>query len=355
MLTNTQTKKADFLIIGQGLAGSILANELLDRGCKVVVADNQHVSSSSMVAAGLYNPVVFKRYVESWMAQEVLPVADEKYKQIEKKLNTSFYFKKNIHKIFSSEDEKALWIKKCPELLYLNKEFVNKDKLSSAINNSYGAGEVLQAGFMDVQVFLEEYKKFLVSKDLLKTSKVKYDAIEVKPEGVSWNNINADKIIFCEGHAAISNPFFSWLPFKLTKGELLTIKAENLKTDKIINRGVFVLPLGNDIYKIGATYEWNDLTEETTLRGKNELEEKLKLLIGTSFSVIEHQAGIRPTVTDRRPLIGEHPQHKNVLIFNGFGTKGVMLAPYFSAQLADFLLNDKSINAEADIKRYTTT
>ncbi|HBA65740.1 MAG TPA: FAD-dependent oxidoreductase, partial [Methylococcaceae bacterium] len=54
----------DFLIVGQGLAGSLLAFELIQRNAQVMVVDDGRENASE-VAAGLINPVTGIRLVKS--------------------------------------------------------------------------------------------------------------------------------------------------------------------------------------------------------------------------------------------------------------------------------------------------
>ena len=180
-----------------------------------------------------------------------------------------------------------------------------------------------------------------------------FDSLQIKKDNIQYKSIIAKRIIFCEGYKAIKNPLFNYLPFKLTKGEVVTVKLPGFEKEKVANKGAFVLPLGNDLYKIGATYEWQDLTELPTEKGLLELEDKLKKLVDLPFERLKHEAGIRPTVEDRRPLIGLHPQHSPVVIFNGMGTKGVMLAPFFANQLIRYLEEGEPLDKEVDIERYS--
>lgn len=343
--------KTDYLIVGQGLGGSLMAEELINRGKKIVVVDNSHHLCSSLVAAGLYNPIVFKRFVESWMTDELLPVADEVYSRIEANLKTQFYHKKNIFKIFASEDEKTLWLKKSMESVYMSKNNLEPIQ-TEEIENIHGGGLVLDSGYLGVAEFLISYRNYLKKEGLLIEDRVEKADLKITENSITWKKIEAEKIIFCEGSSYSHNPFFSWLPFKLTKGEVLTIKAPLLNSNYVVNKGVFVLPVGNGLFKVGATYEWQDLSEEITEKGKAELLEKLTKILKIPFEIIEHKAGVRPTVSDRRPLIGIHPEHKAVAVFNGLGTKGVMIAPYFAKHFADHLENNTDLNKEVDINRY---
>ncbi len=346
-----------YIIVGQGLAGTILAQTLLKQGKSVVIIDEQRFSNASRIAAGLYNPVVFKRLVKSWMADELITVMDKFYTDAEQLLNTRFFFQKQIVKPFAEEQEKTLWIKKLEEPIgkYMGKTILT-NFLNNMVHNPLGAAEITKAGNLDTPLFLDAFRKYFRKKNYLIEEKFEYDKLIISGNSVSYKDLIADKIIFCEGYKTIDNPYFNWLPFKLTKGEIITVKIPALGKieggfEKVINKGIYILPLGNDIFKVGATYEWTDLTEKTTQKGKAELIDKLEKVLNVPFEIIDHQAGIRPTVNDRRPLIGLHPQYLPLAVFNGMGTKGVMLAPYFAKHFSDFLENKNPLNREVDIAR----
>lgn len=350
------TIQKNYIIVGQGLAGTILAQTLLKQGRSVLVIDEPTLSKASKIAAGLYNPVVFKRLVKSWMADELIPYMDEFYSDSEQLLKVNFYFKKQIVRLFAEEQEKTLWLKKTNEPVgkYLSKNIEN-DLLTDIIHNPLGSAEVLDAGNLDAPLFLEIFRNYFKENNTLLEEKFDYDQLKISENAVTYKTITADKIIFCEGFKTTENPYFSWLPFKLTKGEIITIKLigdTEVSFDKVINKAVFILPVGNNTYKVGATYEWNDLNETPTEKGKADLMDKLQKVIKVPFEIIDHQAGIRPTVNDRRPLIGLHPQHAAVGVFNGMGTKGVMLAPYFAKHFSDFLENNIPLDKEVDIRRF---
>jgi glycine/D-amino acid oxidase-like deaminating enzyme len=212
---------------------------------------------------------------------------------------------------------------------------------------------VLNAGNLDTLSFLASTKAYFMEKKALVDSNFDYQDLALKDNGLTWKNYSAEKIIFCEGSKALENPFFKWLPFKLTKGELLTTRIKGYCSADVVNKGVFVLPIGEEVCHVGATYEWDELTEEPTEKGKKEILEKLEKLISAPYEVLTHQAGIRPTVIDRRPLIGQHPEHNQLFVYNGMGTKGIMISPYFAHHFAAFLTGEISaLDMEVDIKRF---
>ncbi|MES2592913.1 MAG: FAD-binding oxidoreductase [Bacteroidota bacterium] len=351
--------KVNYIIVGQGLAGTILAHTLLKQNKSVLIIDAAGYSNTSKIAAGLYNPLVFKRLVKSWLADDLIPFMDDFYRDAEKLLNEKFYFKKQIVKLFAEEQEKVLWLKKSTEEVgkYLSKTIAD-DFLMDIIHNPLGSSEVINSGNLNTAAFLDAFRNYFKTNNQLLEEKFEYDQLSITEDSVSYKNFTADKLIFCEGYKSLDNPYFKWLPFKLTKGEILIVKIPLLSgketdySEKVINKGVFILPLGNDTYKVGATYEWEDLTEQPTEKGKAYLIDKLEKVLKVPFEIIGHQAGIRPTVNDRRPLIGIHPAHKSLGIFNGMGTKGVMLAPYFAKHFVDFLENNMPLEKEVDIARF---
>jgi len=344
----------DCIIVGQGIAGTVLSYELLKEHKTFIVVDNNPPDSSSKIAAGLYNPVVFKRLAKSWMIEELLPVAHNTYKEMAGLLGKNFMFEKEIVKLFVSREEQHFWIKKSKTeemKIYLSSE-VHPYPCHQFIESPTGFAKVKKAGYLAIFDLLINYQDFLRKNKLLKTATFLYNDLRIENETVHWKEYKAKKVVFCEGYKAINNPFFSWLPFVLTKGQLLTIKVENLNIQEIINKGVFILPLGDDLFKIGATYEWNKIDEQQTEKGKAELLSKLEKILKTPYEVVEHKAGIRPTVKDRRPFLGVHPKFKNLVIFNGMGTKGVLLAPYFAKELIAFLEKKKNLHIEVNIERY---
>jgi len=150
----------------------------------------------------------------------------------------------------------------------------------------------------------------------------------------------------------LSNPFFNHLPLDGTKGELLIIKAPGLQLDVIVNTSVFIMPLGDDLFKVGATYNWKDKTNVPTDEGKLELVTRVKEILNCEFEIINHFAGVRPTVRDRKPLIGTHAKFSCIHILNGLGTRGVMLAPAMAKALFENIELGTPLDAAIDIKRF---
>lgn len=344
----------DFIIVGRGLAASVLAHTLYKENLSFKIMGDENLSNCSKVAAGIWNPIVFKRLTKSWLANDIIPYLNQFYRDCEQTVNKKLITQRDLIKPFVEEQEKKLWLKKASLELsdFLDDIIYDNDSPTLAncnIANQYGI--VKQSGNLNVADFLKTTDSFFAEQ--LVDEIFDHKELEIQPDHVSYKNIKAKNIIFCEGYLVKNNPFFNWVPLKPAKGEVLTITAADLKLkNKIFNKNGFIMDLENSTFKIGATYEWQDLTEETTQAGLIELEAKLSQLINCSYTIINHQAGVRPSSSDRRPIVGEHPKHKNLYIFNGLGTKGVMLAPYFAKKFVNFYLQKEVLPKEVNVDRF---
>jgi glycine oxidase len=346
-------KKTDFIVIGQGLAGSILALELLKQNKTVLVIDNTRMSECSKVAAGIYNPIVFKRLTQSWMADKTLPAMFGFFENAEKLFNTKLIHQTKIARVFGSEQEEVLWKKKAVNEL---SDFIAADILEAKdeydfLKNNYGL--VTQSGFIDVPGFLAHTRVYLEQHHSLWNETFSHKDLIISDNETRYKDFICDKLIFCEGHLVMQNPFFKELKFKPAKGEVLSIYCEELKTTSIINKDFFILPLPQPhCFKVGATYNWLDLTDDISEEAKNNLVAKLDELVPFPYKITNQQAGVRPSSIDRRPVMGNHSIYKNMLLFNGFGTKAVMLAPYFAKHLCNFMFLKEELFLDVDVKRF---
>lgn len=341
----------DFIIVGNGLAGISFAEIALQNNKSIFVFDNNS-QPSSRVAGGLYNPVVLKRFSEVWKAKEQIDFAFPLYHNIQSKLNVVFDFDLPILRKLFSVEEQNNWFHAAdkPNLApFLDAKLVTR--FYSSIDSPFHYGKVNHTGYLEISILIETYTNFLKSINCFSDDTFNYDEIEFLEGGIKYKNIKAKHIIFAEGFGLHANPYFNDLPLDGTKGELLIIKAPNLKLDVVIKSSVFILPIGNDLYKVGATYDWIDKTNTPTQAGKDELIEKLSELISCDFEIVKHFAGVRPTVKDRRPLVGTHPIHSQLHVLNGLGTRGVMLGPYLANQLFQHIENNILLEKEIDITR----
>jgi glycine oxidase len=344
----------DCLIIGQGLAACTLAHVLHQHGLTFKLIGLPNLSSCSTVAAGIWNPVVFKRLTQSWMAEDLIDELLLFYSNVEKITKINLLTHRPIIRSFFEEQEINLWQKKSQNYLngFLDKEiFTRKENEFSGALISSKYGKVLRAGNLNVTEFLKATLLFF--KENAVEDFFDYSVLTTHSSHIQYKQFNAKNIIFCEGYLVKDNPYFNWVPLKPAKGETLDLKIINLNIDDVIlNKDAYLMNTRENIFKLGATYNWEELNDVPTEKGQTELSQKLKYLINSPYEITNHQAGVRPASIDRRPIIGVHPDYKNLFVFNGLGAKGVMLAPYFAKNLVNFILQKNNILTEADVKRF---
>lgn len=344
----------DFIIVGQGLAATTLAHRFAQNAISFKLIGNTQLSNCSKVAAGIWNPIVFKRLTKSWLANDLIPELNIFYSQCEHTLNKKLITQRPIIKPFTEEQEKTLWVKKATDDLsaFLDSKIYsegNSELNHCKIINDYGT--VLKSGNLNVWDFIEASAIFFENEYLNET--FDYSLLNINENGFSYKSIKAKHIVFCEGYLVKNNPYFKWIPLKPAKGEVLTIRAPDLKfKNKIFNRNGFIMDIVPDEFKVGATYQWDDLDENLTEKATEELKQKLGQLIDCDYTILRQESGVRPSSIDRRPIIGRHPAIPTMFVFNGLGTKGVMLAPFFSKNFVNFYLQKECLNPEVDLKRF---
>lgn len=345
----------DYILVGQGIAGSMLSWFLLQQGQKVLVIDKFNPSSASKIASGIVKPITGRRFVKTWLADELLPFSAGVYRHFEQLFNERFFHASTFTKLFDSVKEQNDWSARCQSDDYkpylANTDLIYLDK--SKVKNDFGGFEINGGFRLEPEKFLMLYRGYLQSKNALIDEVFSFDELEVTDALVTYKNHRAQKIIFCEGANAIQNPYFKFLPFQLAKGECLYLEIKDFYPDKILNNEVIIMPLPEkDRYYVGATHEWHFDDDLPTEKGKNELMGNLLANILAPVEVKNQKAAIRPTVKDRRPFMGFHPDFANVGIFNGMGTKGISLAPYFASHFTESILNHTPLMKEVDIKRF---
>jgi glycine/D-amino acid oxidase-like deaminating enzyme len=344
--------QVDYIIVGLGLAGLAFAKEL-EKNKKSFLVFEDNSQNSSIVAGGVYNPVVLKRFTPVWNATEQLNIALPFYEDLEIQFNKKYHFPIAIYRIFKSVEEQNNWFAACdnPALSnYMDTKLIMEKYLGVLAN--FGYGKLLNTGRIDTKSLIEDYRNYLLQQKLIRNESFQYDGLKINKNTVEYKDLIASKIIFCEGFGLKNNPFFNELPMQEAKGELITIHAPNLNVDFLIKSALFVFPLGNNLYKVGATFNWKDKTQLPTEEGKIELTTKLETFITVPYQIVEHVAGIRPTVKDRRPLAGRHPKYQNLAVLNGLGTRGVMIAPTLAKALYNHLENGIALDKEISIARF---
>ena len=345
--------KVDYIIVGLGLAGIAFCEALETAGKTFVVFDNG-VGGASRVAAGLYNPVILKRYTLPWKAIEQFDLAIPFYKKIEQKLGFQCMEAMPVRKVFSSIEDQNNWFSASdkPSL----ERFISPKIIPNThdtIKAPYDYGEVLETGRIMIKKLQLEYKHYLEANDAFTKVSFVHSNIAFKEGYAVYENYQATRIVFAEGYGIKENSFFKTLPLIGNKGEYIIIKAPDLKLTAALKSSFFVVPLGDDTYKVGASYNWIDKDIAPSTAAREEIIEKMKTLLTCEYEIINQEVGIRPTTKDRRPLLGVHPEYSQLAVLNGLGTRGVMASPLLANYLFNFLEKGIALPAEVDIQRFS--
>lgn len=344
----------DYLIVGLGLAGSCMALQMMKRGRSFVVIDEPGHNKSTLVAAGLFNPVTGQNLVKTWMADVLFPYLAGFYRAAELLTGKSFFHPMPLYRPFSSVAEQNEWMGRSadPEFREII-ESISPAPSVEGVRDPFGGLMLKNSGFLDTNMFVAAVCSKIAETASFRSTGFDYSKLVITGSGVSYEDISASRVIFCEGVRVISNPWFGQVPVRPLKGETIQIKSD-YKKHVIINRGVYMVPGSNaGQWRVGSTYHQKDRTETATAAARLELELKLNDLVSFSFQITSQDWGIRPTTTDRRPILGKHPEFEPLYIFNGLGTKGVSLAPYFSEVLLQWIENPREgLNKEVDVTRF---
>jgi glycine oxidase len=336
--------------VGQGLAGSALALQLNARGKRFIVFDEPEKNRCSRVAAGMFNPFASKGLIKTWMAEPTFSALHSFYPAAEKLLNTRFFYPQRIYRPFLTIEEQNNWLSQTsdPSIQAFVESTHTQSVVGNHIHDPLGGIVAKRGGYVDAPIFLEAVKKWLLENESYIAEQLTIHELQEKDGTVHYQNLEAKKIIFCTG---ISGDL-PWLPVIKLKGEVL-LASFSQELDLIYNRGVYAVATRQPmVYKAGSTYQLKNIVEGITETGRQELEAKMNQLFKVPFKIIGHEWGLRPTTIDRKPILGAWPGHENRVIFNGLGTKGVSLAPYFSGLLADWLEGQTEINKEVNITRF---
>lgn len=338
----------DYIIVGQGIAGSILAHLLLARGQRVVVIDKGHEQAASRVAAGTINPVTGRKYVKSWRVDDLLPAARAVYTAIGDRLGIAAFEDSHILRVLFTPEDENTWLARSADPLVAQ-------YMIDPADASECAGKLLDApaygeltGCMQVRMpaILAAMRSYLAEQEALLEEAIDYKAIHPVAGGVEYKGACARAMIFAEGHGVLSNPYFGHIKWQPVKGEVLHIKIAGAPFTKVIRHRLFITHLHDDIYWVGARYIHQYQDHLPTSDERQYLISELDRILDIPYDIVDHQAGIRPAVSGRRPVLGRHPEHPQLCLFNGLGTKGASLAPFFGRQLVDHLLDDAAIDSE---------
>lgn len=348
----------DALIFGGGLSGTILAQRFRAADKRVLLVDNPSKSRCSRIAAGLINPIGGKRLKRVWLGDTLIPHALAYYKDLEQQHSQQLYYPRPLHRLFATPEEAKLWQKRLQEPAYAR----NTSSLPNAeagLTRDQEGFAIPYAGYLDTNALLNLLHTQFEQSAVLLPSTFDYEEIHLNEQGIAFRHYAAPHAVFAEGHLATHNPFFPFVPYKPAKGIIATLRQLPERTSPhltiaadspIIVKGKFILPRHDGTIQVGATYNWNDPTDTPDQDGIQELEDFLNSYLGPDTWQFEQiKAGVRPATAGAYPVVGPHPEHPQLVAFNGFGSKGSLQIPYFADALIASLKLASAAPAESSL------
>jgi glycine/D-amino acid oxidase-like deaminating enzyme len=346
--------QVDYIIVGQGVSGSFLAWYLNQAKKSFLVIDNNNANTASRIASGVINPITGRRFVRTWMIEEIMPFAANAYQNIEADLNATFIEQKNIINFHTTPQMQLAF----EERLSTEQEYLSKvDDIATHqnfFNFSFGVGEIKPCWWINMPIFIKSMQDWLLRNSYLLQQSFDVNDVQILNDEIAYKDIKANKILFCDGAESTSNPWFKNLPFAINKGEAILFSTKDkLPTNHIFKQGLTITPWQEDLFWIGSTYEWNFDNTNPTDAFKQKVVSTLNYWLKSEFTIEHHVASVRPANVERRPFVGLHPTTPQIGILNGMGAKGCSLAPYFANELVQHLLHNNPINKLADVNRFS--
>ncbi len=345
----------DYIIVGCGVSGTNLAIHLMQSGKSLKIIDDEQSTCSSIVAAGVLNPITGKRLVKSWQSENALPYAKSFYLELEKTLDSKFFYENKILQVCKSKEEEELWLfrKQDPNYAFFLKGKLEANSLE-CIKDSFGSFYIEGVARIETEIFCAKAKEYFKEKGLYISDSFDYTLLNTQGDCVEYKELKAKNIIFCEGYKAIENPYFNWLPFAPAKGEILCFKSDAKLPKEIIHKEKWLMRIDDNSFRCGSTWDRENFNQEVRDEAIEELEKALKnILQNTKYlELCGKSAGVRPCTKTTRPFLGTHPKDPKLHIFNGFGSKGYALSPYFASEFAKYLNGNYQFEPQANIARH---
>jgi glycine/D-amino acid oxidase-like deaminating enzyme len=322
--------RADILIAGQGLAGTLLGWELERAGIPFAIADAGHAAAASRVAAGMINPITGRRLVKSWRVDALLPLARESYRTLALALGVPLWREMRVRRRFADDRERRVFADKQA-----------REELAPF------------AGAADGEGFWIEGAARVDTGTLLAAARARWRAAGVlREERVEWGTVAGrhELVVDCTGAGGAQ---FDFVPWEFSKGEILTVAVEGLDPGVILNDGHWVLPIAPGVAKVGATHEPGRRDAVPTAAARAVLEARAGTMLRRPLTVSAHVAGVRVALPDRRPVAGRHPADPRLGVLNGLGAKGALVAPWLARQWVHHLTEGVPFEAEVDVARFS--
>lgn len=337
----------DVLVLGHGAAGAAFVEECHRRGLRPGVVQMDRPGQATRVAAGLVNPVVLRRYMPCWRAGEMLRTAEAFYRSLSSDPSGGPWHPVPLLEVFTNANARHQWTlqQADPERRAWMSAAQDEGSLYPQVRMPHGHGIVRACAWLDTAGLLDRQEAQLRAQGQWLPQAVAAGEVEESSTGVRIGAWSAPWLVCCEG------PFTDHAGMVPVKGENLLVRVPGPALQHVLHHGVFVLPVGDDRYRVGATFQWDDPWSGPTPEARRWLLDRLSRVFTPDVRVeVEAQyVGVRPTARDRRPILGRTTARQAIL--NGLGARGAMLAPWCAQHLAAHLFDGAPLDPEVDQAR----
>lgn len=286
------------------------------------------------------------------MTEQLLPFAQQEYLETGKEIGAPLVKTTSILDFYPTREAAQLFSERvAADSEYLG-TLTNENVWRGFFRFNYGIGEIAPALIVDLQALLAGWREVLSGSNMLREETFESGKIKMSDDAITYDDISADNIIFCDGAASTKNKWFSPLPWSDDKGEALIVSIPGLPGEYIYKQGLSIVPWKDGLFWVGASHDWKSAQAGTTTAFRNATTELLNYWLKLPFTVEDHISALRPANFDRRPFVGFHPIASRVGIFNGMGGKGISMAPWFAKQFASHITNGTPLPPEVDVARY---
>ena len=339
-----RSARPDYLVAGQGLAGTVFALSAWQRGRSVLVIDPEEPRPNcSRTAAGLMNPISGPRLALAEDEETLWRQACEFYRHWETELGVRFFEERPILRLFTEEEQAQRWAKRIHDPRYAGwHEALPANWDASRYRAPHGGFMTKRCGRLDTVTFLDSARSWLEARGAYARGTVDSD----------------QSAVWCLGFEVRTQGPFQEAPIRPARGTIFTIRAPAMREPHIVHAGKWIVPIGNDLYRVGSTYEWEPGDAQPSAEGRVELTAFLQAFVNCPWELIREDAGIRPMANRGRPFLGRHPLDPGRVLFNGLGSRGSLLAPFYAGHLLDHLENGvpliPQVNVNLAIARLTS-
>lgn len=346
--------RAEFLIVGQGLAGTALAWRLQERGRSFLIVDPNDPLTCSKAAAGLVTPITGLRLTLNWRYAEMHPEAVRFYRHKERLLGRKFYFPRPVAWLFKNEREREIWARRLVDenvRTYISMSVRQPIVSPEHVDDSLGGFQMKHAGFLDTGAYLEASRQWFESRGAWQNGRVDEDDLTFAGHGAEWKGERFGTVVFCQGWHASSSHWFSWLPYGSAQGTILTLNGDSGDRRKIVNRGCWIVPRPDGTLRAGSSFDLHfDEPHTPDPASLDGLVRRLRALLKTDFQIKSSHTAVRPIIKHCKAAIGRHPAQPRLAFLNGLGSKGVLRSPYLARRLVEHLLDEVSLDGDIDLQ-----